>query len=676
MQPPIAKTIPHSFKHLGFTFDDPYAWLQDKTKPDVIAYLEAENTYAKSAQAHTTDLQETLYQEMVGRIKEDDDTYPAKYGEYFYYSRTETGKQYRIFCRKHGENGVEEILVDENRLAEGHSYCRVVAFEPNPDQKLLAVAVDLIGNWEFSIFIQEIETGDIIAGPFEKSASRVAWANDNKTFFYLEMDDLHRAYQAIRRTVGSSEKTIVYTESDEGFYVDLERSTSGEYLIITSGSMSATEVHYLSADDPMGEWQMIAPRRPWIEYYVTHHSNRFLIRTNENAQNFKLMKTPVSAPSRENWIEVLPHRADDFLENVEAFANFLVLSERRDGLAQRRISAPDGVTDVHYISFPEPVYALGPQPNLEWNTDHYRFLYTSLITPQSVIDYVVDSDQWITRKRQEIPSGYDASQYESIRIFAISHDGARVPVSIVYKRGLKLDGQNPTVMYGYGSYGYSIEATFDTKRFSLMDRGFVFAIAHIRGGSEMGRAWYDNGRLMHKKNTFLDFIAAAEMLIAEGYTTPARLSIMGGSAGGLLVTAVMNMRPDLFKAVVALVPFTNVITAMLDATLPLTLAEYDQWGNPNEAEAFAYIRSYSPYDTLEAKAYPHLYIRTGLNDLQVPYWDPAKFTARLRALKTDSNALLLITNMGSGHGGSSGRYDHLREDAEMYAFLIDKVGAV
>ncbi len=675
MQPPAAKMIPHSFEHLGFTFDDPYAWLQDKTNPEVIAYLEAENAYAKASLAHTAALQETLYQEMVGRIKEDDDTYPAKRGDYFYYSRTEAGKQYRIFCRKKGENGAEEILVDENALAEGRSYCRVTTVEPSPDQRLIAVAVDLIGNWEYTIFVKDAATGETL---FERGTNcdpDIGWANDNKTFFYLLNDSAHRAFQVIRHTLGSDEEAVVYQEDDGAFYLGVERSRSGKYLFIHSGSMSATEERCLSTDDPYGEWQVIAPRRPWIEYYAQHHGDRFLIRTNEDAQNFKLMQAPVSAPGRENWREIVPHREDTYLQAVDVFADFLVLHERRNGLLERRISAPDGVTDVRYIAFPEPVYTLGPQPNLEWDTHQFRLLYMSPVTPQSTVDYDMAIGAWIVRKQVEIPSGYDPSQYECARVFATSHDGTRVPISLVHKKGLKLDGQNPTLLYGYGSYGYASEASFDTKRFSLIDRGFVYAIAHIRGGSEMGRAWYDNGRLMHKKNTFLDFIAAAEFLIADGITSPERLGMMGGSAGGLLVTAVANMRPDLFKAVVALVPFTNVITAMLDPTLPLTLPEYDQWGNPNEPEPFAYMRSYSPYDNIEAKAYPHMYIRAGLNDLQVPFWDPAKYTARLRACKSDANRLTLITNMGSGHAGSSGRYDHLREDAETYAFLIDTLGA-
>ena len=677
----MAKVVPYSYTRHGLTLSDDYRWLQDKTDPEVTAYLDAENAYAQAMLDHTAPLQERIFREMRGRIKEDDSSVPERRGDWLYYWRMEEDKQYRIFCRRRASlaapvGAPEQILLDENVLAEGHSYCRVHVYEPSPDQNLLAYSVDTTGSLVFNLYVKNMRSGALVAGPIAQTAWSAAWASDSQTLFYTTFDDAHRAYRLFRHTIGGSPQSdpLLYEEADERFDLDIERTRSGVYLLLTIASGTSSEVRHVPAAKPASELQLIAPRRAWVEYYVDHHGDRFLIRSNEQAENFKLMAAPASAPARTNWQEVIPHRSDTLIEEVSAFSDHLVLYERRGGLRHLRLSAPDGVSHVHYVSFPDAVYTFSATENPEFDSRAVRFVYSSPVTPECTVDCDMDSGAWDVKKRQEIPSGYDATQYAAERLFATAPDGAQAPISLVYRKEMKRDGARPLLMEGYGAYGYSREARFDTRRFSLLDRGFMYAIAHVRGGSEMGRSWYENGRLMHKKNTFTDFIACAEHLIAHGYTSPDRLAIVGGSAGGLLVTAMANMRPDLCKAVVALVPFTNVITAMLTPDLPLTVTEYEQWGHPDDPQAFAYMLSYSPYENIEAKAYPHILAKAGLNDLQVPYWDPAKWVARLRALKTDTNRLLLITNMGAGHGGASGRYDHLREDAQVYAFVLDALG--
>lgn len=673
---PIAKQVPHHWEHLGRTFVDNYAWLQNKTDPEVLAYLEAENAYAIASLQHTEALQEQLFEEMKARIKEDDASVPEPFGAYAYYWRMEAGRQYRVFCRRLNQpEAPEEILLDENALAEGHAYCRVGALEPSPDNTLLAFAVDTTGAWVYDLFIKDLRTGELTGVPIPHTAYSIAWASDSRTLFYIVFDDTHRPFKLFRHTVSDDPGSdiLVHHETDEAFHLWLRRTRSGAYILLTISSQSTSEVWILPADQPLAELQVVEPRRPWLEYYVEHHGDRFLIRTNDEAENFKLVEAPVSSPGKEHWRELLPHRADTYLEDVDAFRDHLVVYERRDGLPHIRLSAADGTTDVHYVPFPDPVYTYEGAKNPEFDTAVLRFYYSSLVTPASTIEYDMARRTWEVKKQQEIPSGYDASLYVSERLHAPAPDGSLVPLSIVYRRGLIRDGSHPVVLYGYGSYGYSSDPSFDARRLSLVDRGFVYAIAHVRGGSELGRAWYEQGRLMHKKNSFTDLIACAEHLVAQGYTKPQRLAIYGGSAGGLLVSAAATMRPDLFCAVVAMVPFTNVITAMLMPDLPLTVVEWEQWGNPQDPQAFDYMLSYSPYDNVEAKAYPHLYVKAGLNDLQVPYWDPAKWVARLRAFKTDDHRLVLVTNMGAGHGGASGRYDHLREDAQVYAFLLDVI---
>jgi oligopeptidase B len=673
---PVARRIPHRFEHLRRAFLDKYAWLQDKSDPEVLAYLEAENAYAKAKLQHTEALQEQLFQEMKARIKEDDWSAREPFGDYAYYWRMEAGRQYRVFCRRRNEpEAAEEMLLDENALAEGHSYCRVAVFEPSPDNALLAYAVDTTGALVFDLFVQDLHTGQPVSGPIPNTGWGVAWASDCRTLFYTIFDDSHRPFKLFRHMVGDdpSRDVLVHHETDEAFHLRVNRSRSGAYILLTLGSMSTSEVRYLPADKPLGEFQIIHPRQPWLEYYVEHHGDRFLIRTNDEAENFKLVEAPVRSPGKDQWRDVLAHRADTYLEDVDVFRDHLVAYVRRDGLLHIRISALDGTSDVHYVAFPDPVYTYRAAKNPEFNTAVVRFYYSSLVTQESTVDYDMARLTWEVKKQQEIPSGYDPGLYTSERLHAAAPDGSLVPISLVYRKGPPRDGSQPLLLYGYGAYGFSTEPGFDARRLSLLDRGFAYAIAHVRGGSELGRAWYEQGRLMHKKNSFTDLIACAEHLIAQGYTSPECLAIMGASAGGLLVSAVANMRPDLFRAVVALVPFTNVITEMLTPDLPLTVIEWEQWGNPEDPQAFEYMLSYSPYDNVEAKAYPHIYVKAGLSDLQVPYWDPAKWVARLRAHKTDENRLVLVTNMGAGHVGASGRYDHVREDAQVYAFLIDVV---
>ena len=703
--PPIAKVAPRTTTHQRWTLVDPYAWLQDKSDPAVIAYLEAENAYAQDVMQPTQPLQEQLFLEMRARIQEDDSSAPqlrrtpAKggltVGEYWYYTRFAAGQQYRIFCRKQGSMATpEEILLDENALVVGrhaNAYCRVQTCEPSPDHTLLAYSVDTTGSRVFDLYIKDLRSGALQAGPIPQAAWTAAWASDSRSLFYTIFDTAHRSYKLYRHNLGEdiSADLLIWHETDESFGVGVSRSRSGAYIQVLIASQSTSEVRCLPADRPTAPLEIIQPRQPWLEYYAEHHGDRFLIRTNDQARNFKLVEAPLSSPGKAHWREIIPHRSDTLIENVLAFREHLVVCERQQGLKRLRISDPDGISNVRYVAFPEPVYTCYTDMfartfNPEFDTDDLRFEYSSLVTPDSTVDYNMRTGAWVVKKQLEIPSGYDPSLYQSERLLAPAPDGAQVPISLVYRVGAQdavgaqhlAHPQHPAhlLLEGYGSYGYSYEPDFDTKRLSLLERGFVIAIAHVRGGSELGRDWYGNGRLMHKKNTFTDFIACAEYLIAQGYTTPARLAIFGASAGGLLVSAVLNLRPELFKAAVALVPFTNVITAMLMPDLPLTVIEYEQWGNPNNLQAFEYMLSYSPYENVQAKAYPAVFVRAGLNDLQVPYWDPAKWVAKLRAHKTDTNRLLLVTNMAAGHSGSSGRYDALREDAQNFAFLLEALG--
>jgi oligopeptidase B len=671
--PPVARAIPRVEVVHGEARVDDYYWMRERSNPEVIAYLEAENRHTESVMRHTQGLQERLYQEMRARIKETDLSVPERLDDYLYYTRTEAGGQYPIFCRKHGSlEGTEEILLDQNALASGQGYFKVGAIEVSPDHRFLAYSVDTSGAEEFTVYIKDLDTNALLPESINGASSRMAWANDGRMLFYTTLDEARRPCRLYRHLLGtnSSEDVLVYHETDASFYLDISRTRSRKYLILDLSSHSTTEVRFVSADQPTEPFRIVQPRSAGIEYTVTHHGNRFFITTNDGASNFRLVETSVEGPSREHWSPVLPYRADVKLDGTDAFERHLVIYERDAGLNCIRVL--DLLTgSEHTISFPEPVYAVRPHANPEFNTTVLRFTYTSLITPNSVVEYDLEHRTWTVRKQTEV-SGYCPAEYHSERLAATAPDGVQVPISLVFKS--PWDGPRPLLLTGYGAYGLSYDPAFSSNTLSLLDRGFVVAIAHVRGGEELGRAWYEGGRLLNKQRTFSDFIAAAEHLVAAGYTAPDRLVINGGSAGGLLIGAVTNQRPDLFRAALAEVPFVDVINTMLDATLPLTVIEYDEWGNPNDAGAYRYIRSYSPYDNIAVQAYPHMLVTAGLNDPRVAYWEPAKWTAKLRVMKTDSNRLLLRTNMGAGHGGASGRYELLRETAFKYAFILDVLG--
>jgi len=676
LTPPVAGVIPRADTLFGDVRGDNYHWLRDRSDPAVIEYLDAENRYTERVMKPTKRLQAKLYKELVGRIKETDMAVPEKKGDYYYYSRIEEGQQYPIYCRKEGSLEAEEqILLDQNELAKGKEQLALGVYRISPDHRLLAYSTDTTGGESFSLSVKDLSTGESLADKIEKTYYSVEWTNDNRTIFYSTLDEAMRPYKVFRHALGTDpgEDELVYHEEDEAFHLSFSKSRSEDFLLITLESMTTTEVRYLPADEPTGKFQVIHPRQHEMEYYAEHLGDDFYIMTNDGAKNFKVVKAPVQDPSRKNWQEVLPHREAVKVDGLDAFRDHLVVYERVNGLKQIRVvNIAD--QEVRYVDFPEPVYTFWAGKNPEFNTNILRFSYTSLVTPRSVYDYNMDSGTRELLKQYEVLGGYDPADYQSERISAKAPDGTPVPISLVYRKGMVRDGTSPLLLYGYGAYGSSREPTFSSNRLSLLDRDFIYAIAHIRGGGEMGRYWYEEGKLLQKKNTFTDFIACAEHLIAEGYTSSDRLVISGGSAGGLLMGAVTNMRPDLFKVVIAKVPFVDVLNTMLDASIPLTVIEYEEWGNPNEKDYYDYIKSYSPYDHVEAKAYPNMLITAGLNDPRVQYWEPAKWTAKLRALKTNENRLLLKTEMGKGHFGASGRYDYLRDVAFDYAFIFDVLG--
>ncbi|MCZ6675820.1 MAG: S9 family peptidase [Candidatus Poribacteria bacterium] len=675
-KPPIARVIPKVETVHGEARVDNYFWLRDKSNPEVIQYLEAENQYTDAMMKHTEKFQEQLYQELLGRIKETDLSVPEKLDDYYYYTRTEEGKQYPIYCRKRGSlEAAEEVLLDQNVLAEGHEYLEIGVYKISPNHQLLAYSVDAAGAESYTLYIKDLNTGELLPDEIPNTSYSAEWANDNQTVFYTTLDEAKRPYKLYRHQLGSDPQSdaLIYHETDESFFLSLRKTRSKAYLLMELESNNTSEVHYLEADRTSEDFKVIHPRQPEMEYAVEHHRDKFFIVTNDNATNFKLMEASVEDPAQANWKETIPHRESVKIDRVSAFQNHLAVYERENGLKQIRIINLT-TNDEHLVDFPEPVYTFWAGGNADFNTNLLRFSYTSLVTPTSVFDYDMDTRARELKKEEEVLGGYDRSLYQSERIFAQAGDGTAVPISLVYRKGMVKDGRHPVLLHGYGSYGISLDPNFSSNRLSLLDRGFIYAIAHIRGGEEMGRYWYDQGKLLDKKNTFTDFIDCAEHLITEKYTTSDRLVTQGGSAGGLLMGAVTNMRPDLFKIVVAKVPFVDVVNTMLDASIPLTVTEYDEWGNPNDKVYYNYIRSYSPYDNTETKAYPHLLITAGLNDPRVHYWEPAKWTAQLRTLKTDNNRLLLKTEMGSGHGGPSGRYDYLKEVAFDYAFILDILG--
>jgi oligopeptidase B len=673
-QPPMAERKPKTTNIHGETMVDDYFWLREKTNPSVTAHLQAENAYAEMVMKPTAALQEKLYNEMLSHIKQTDVNVPYKWGGYFYYTRTEEGKQYPIYCRKRGSlEANEEIVIDQNELAKGQKFMSIGAFAPSDDGNLLAYSTDNTGYRQYTLHIKDLRTGELLRESIER-VDDVAWATDNKTIFYVTEDAVtKRNDKFFRHVLGTDKHDLVYEEKDELFDIGVGRSRDKAVIFLEAASKTSSESRYIPATSPNADLKVILPRQPDHEYDVDHRGNLFYIRTNRGAKNFRIVTAPVSDPSEKNWKEFVAHRPAVKLDGISLFADHAVLSEWENGLQQLEI-VDFKSNNRKRIEFPEPVYSAGLGANREFNTAVVRYNYNSLVTPNSVFDYDMNTGKATLMKQTEVPGGFERANYKSERLFAIASDGTKIPMSMVYRKGIKLDGSAPLLLYAYGSYGISIPPNFSSSRLSLLDRGVIYVIAHIRGGGEMGEEWRQAGRMMNKMNTFTDFIACADTLVKSKYTSSDRLVIQGGSAGGLLVGAVSNMRPDLFKAVVSQVPFVDVLNTMLDASLPLTTSEYIEWGNPNEKPAFEYMKQYSPYDNVGKKNYPAMLVKVSVNDSQVPYWEGTKLVAKLRAMKTDSNPLLLKVNFGAGHGGSSGRYDALRETAFDYSFMLWQMG--
>jgi oligopeptidase B len=672
--PPLAKKINKLSIIHGDSRPDDYAWLREKDNPDVRSYLRAENEYTDAVMRPTEGFQEALYGEMLGRIKEDDQSVPYRRGRHFYYARTEKGRQYPIMCRRaESLDAPEEITLDLNVLAEGHQYFSLGAYYVSDDGHRLAYSVDVTGCREYTLYVKDLRTGRLEPDRIERVTS-VAWSVDPSVLFYVTEDHAKRPYRLYRHRLGDTVDALLYEERDELFRVHVSRDRSLAYVFASSGSFTSTEVRYLSADHPGGDFTCILPREADHEYHVDHGGGLFYIRTNGGGRrNFRLVTAPVDDPRPDRWTELIPHRDDVMLEDVDVFARQYVVHEREDGLiCLRVIELPTGVS--HQVEFPEPAYDVTPEPNPEFESRRYRYRYQSMITPPSVYDYDIDGRQSLLLKRIEVLGGYDPSQYRAERIHARASDGTAVPISLVYRAGLRRDGTSPLVLTGYGAYGFPYPVTFSSNRLSLLDRGVAVAIAHVRGGGELGKRWHDAGRMLAKRNTFTDFITAADFLVQERYTAHDRLVIEGGSAGGLLIAAVLNARPDLCRAAVLHVPFVDVINTMLDESLPLTVGEFEEWGNPKIREHYEYMRSYCPYTGIRPQGYPRILVRTSLNDSQVMYWEPAKWVAKLRATKTDDALLLFKINLDAGHAGASGRYDALRETAFDYAFILTQLG--
>ena len=653
---------------------DDYFWLREKNNPAVLAHLKAEDAYAEQVMKPTAALQEKLYKEMLSHSKQTDTNVPYRWGNYFYYTRTEEGKQYPIFCRKKGSpDAPEEIVIDQNELAKGQKFMSVGLFVPSDDGNLLAYSTDNTGYRQYTLQIKDLRNGKLFPERVER-VNNLAWATDNKTFFYVTEDAVtKRSDKFFRHVLGTDKTDLIYEEKDELFDIGTGRSRDKEMIFLEAAAKTSTEVRYLPANDPNASLKVILPRQPEHEYDVSHRGDLFYIRTNKGAKNFRIVTAPVSDPSEKNWKEFVAHRPEVKVEAIDLFADHAVLSEWENGLQELEV-INFKTNKRNRIEFPEPVYATFLSSNREFNTSVLRYSYNSLVTPDSTFDYDMNTGKSTLLKQTEVPGGFDRANYKSERVFATASDGTKIPMSMVYRKGVKLDGSAPLLLYGYGSYGISIPPTFSSRRLSLLDRGVIFVIGHIRGGGELGEEWRQAGRMMNKMNTFTDFIACAEALIKQKYTSADRIVIEGGSAGGLLMGAVSNMRPDLFKAVISHVPFVDVLNTMLDATLPLTTSEYIEWGNPNDKPAYEYMKKYSPYDNVAKKSYPAMLVKVSLNDSQVPYWEGAKLVAKLRAMKTDNNPLLLKVNFGAGHGGASGRYDALRETAFDYSFMLWQMG--
>ncbi len=670
-KPPIANIVTVIDTINGHERIDNYFWLRNRGDSSVISYLKAENEYTEAMMASTKKLQTKLYDEMVARIKETDLSVPVKDGDYYYYSRTEESKQYNIYCRKQGSlEAEEEVILDLNQLAEGKDYMALSVYEVSPNHQMLAYSLDTAGNENYTLYFKNLTNGEILAESIPNTGN-AAWSTDNKTVFYSFEDETHRPFKLYRHTIFTSPKKddLIYHEKDKAFFLWVNLTKSEKYILMHLGSQVTTEVHYLNAGKPKDELRILQPRQQDMEYDVAHHGDWFYINTNDNAKNFKLVKTPTNKPGKDNWREVIAPSDTITITGIDVFKDYMIVFERVNGLKQIMIRDLNSNKD-HYVEFPEPVYTIYGGSNPDFGSNILRFSYMSLITPRSVYDYNMQTEERELKKQTEVLGGYDPEQYQSERVFATADDGTKIPISLVYKKGLKKNSKNPLYLYGYGAYGMSMDPYFSSRRLSLLDRGFIYAIAHIRGGSEMGRQWYEDGKYLNKKNTFTDFIACGDYLVAENYTDHDKMTISGASAGGLLIGAVVNIRPDLAKVAIADVPFVDVMNTMLDETIPLTVVEYEEWGNPNLPEYYDYMNSYSPYDNVEIKEYPNMLITAGLNDPRVQYWEPAKWTAKLRASKTDNNLLLLKTNMGAGHGGASGRYDYLKEIALEYAFIL------
>ena len=698
--PPKAAVHPHEMTMHGHTRVDNYYWLNERENPEVLVYLEAENQYADACLKHTEPLQEQLFKEITGRIKQDDNSVPIKIRDYYHYTRYEEGKEYPLFCRKkHSLEASEEILLDCNVLAEGHAFFDIGEVSLSEDDRLLAYSVDTVSRRIYTVYVKDLETGELVGEPIENTSGNIVWASDNQTLFYGVKDEALRPCKIMRHRLGTTvvDDVLVYEETDETFVCYISKTKSRKYLIVSSDSTLSSECRILESNRPEGVFRVFQERQPDMLYGIDHYKEHFYIQTNaDGAKNYKIMRTPIGQTEKEHWVEVIAHREQVMIEGVTIFDKFFVIEEREGGLVKIRVKTWSGDTD-YYIDFGEPTYTAGVGANPDFDAITLRYSYNSMTTPSSVYEFDMEKRTKTLLKRQEIVGGYNPEDYVTERLMAPSHDGVLVPISIVYKKvkvvelvetplvhgsgpstlrqaqGPQGSGtlDRPLVLYGYGSYGSSTDAYFSLARLSLLDRGFIWAIAHIRGGEEMGRQWYEDGKMLNKKNTFLDFIACAEYLVNKGYTSPNKMFAMGGSAGGLLVGAVVNMRPDLWKGIIAQVPFVDVVTTMLDESIPLTTGEYDEWGNPNEKQYYDYMLSYSPYDNVEAKDYPAMLITTGLHDSQVQYWEPAKWAAKLRALKTDNNPLYLKTEMDYGHGGASGRFEGFKEVVLEYAFMLD-----
>ena len=673
-KPPMAEKKSKTTNIHGETLVDDYFWLREKTNPAVLTHLHAEDDYTESVMKPTKALQEKLYNEMVSHIKETDMQVPYRRGDYFYYTRTEKGKQYPIFCRKKGSTeAAEEIVLDVNELAKGQKFMSIGMFNPSDDGNLLAYSIDNTGYRQYLLQIKDLRTGQLLPERVER-INNLAWATDNKTVFYVTEDAVtKRNDKLFRHILGTDKHDLVYEEKDEIFDIATGRTRDKAIIVLEIFSKTSTEARYIPADKPDAAFKVVLPRQPDHEYDVDHRGGLFYIRTNKGAKNFRIVTAPVNDPSEANWKEFVAHRPAVKVDGISLFADHAVLSEWENGLQQLEV-INFKTSKRNRIEFPEPVYSAGLSSNAEFNTAVVRYSYNSMVTPNSTFDYDMNTGKSTLLKQQEVPGGFDRTNYKAERVFATASDGTKVPMSIVYRKGVKLDGSAPLLLYGYGSYGASIPPTFSSSRLSLLDRGVIFAIGHIRGGGELGEEWRQAGRMMNKLNTFTDFIACAETLVKLKYTSSDRLVIQGGSAGGLLVGAVSNMRPDLFKAVVSQVPFVDVLNTMLDATLPLTTSEYIEWGNPNDKPAYEYMKKYSPYDNIGKKNYPATLVKVSVNDSQVPYWEGAKLVAKMRTMKTDNNPLLLKVNFGAGHGGASGRYDALRETAFDFAFMLWQMG--